>query len=611
MQKRRIMANKKRAVITFAAVVASTGLALSFSSPADAASTYTLKDYSELGSVPSGYDHSRVYFTENTRIYVKEADSSSYGSAITPAMIKNSTSSGYVYQTWQTNDAGKSVQIKVTGSTATDNSGNPVDVVYTISNMTPAPDGTCSVGDPQVALSLSRGAPGIKTQDGALVDDYSDSKFTKVGDPGTPVIVGARAVCASGRFLAQFYKAGTNQIATVNKIAVFSYDYDATGYQVVDGNTIQESATPLPIDGTSTTYYYDKSSSSEITVSSSNGMIAYNGSERNPAHDGGSFNAPYYKDSALALIDYGYTIGGEYGFNYSAKSAHIELFFGTVNATSTPEEEAPVKHVVKLDQTINRATGGDTYKYIVTQKIPDVFRPDLNIFSSLRSKYRNIAPDYSYNLFGISDKLDASLFDLSKEIPAKVYLGDEDVTSGFEIMLGEDGDYYVVIDGLSNKLIKSAKFYNKTLRVEFDVTVSPTIAVGVIKNTAETFAFRNNSSNFNASSNEVTTNIYHTLTIRHINKDNGQELVDTLTTEHEHGHEYTTLKLEGLPGKLHLIETPANASGIINSNTVVTYYYSAVENPKTFDINLIPFIAAFVGAGGIGGAIFFAVSKRR
>ena len=599
------MIGRKNASILLGALAVSAGLVCLFSSSANAASTYTLKDYSALGDIPSEYSHSKVYFTANTKIYVKDANSSSYGSTpITPSMIKNATG-GYVYDSWNTTDPSKSVKIKVTGSTATDNSGNPVDVVYTIKNLVPAPDTSTCTDESIVSLSLSRGAPGIKTEDGTIVDDYSDGKFVKVGDPGTPVIIGARAICAEGQFFVQFYKAGTEQLATLSKIAVLSYDYDAKGYSGVDENT-----TPLPLGDANTTYYYDKSSDGELTVSGTNGMVAYNGEDRNPDHLGGDLNALYYKDSVLALVDYGNTTGGQYGFSYSARNAHIEMLFGAVNQSSV-NEEAPVKHVVELNQKTNRATGGDTYKYIITHKIPDLFRPDLNIFNSLHNKYSNVAQDYSYNLYSISDKLSSEHFDLSKGVTAKVYLDNEDVTDKFRVALDDDGLLFIYIDAMDSNLIKTANFYNKTIRVEFDVTVSPTIAVGEIVNTADAAASRNNGSRYRKSTNEVTTSIYHTLTVRHINKDNGQELTETVTTEHDHGYEYTTTKLEELPGKLRLIETPENANGTLVTNTVVTYYYSAVENPKTFDLGLIPFAAAFVGAGGIGGAIFFVVSKRR
>ena len=103
--------------------------------------------------------------------------------------------------------------------------------------------------------------------------------------------------------------------------------------------------------------------------------------------------------------------------------------------------------------------------------------------------------------------------------------------------------------------------------------------------------------------------VHHKLTVKHIDKATGKQLVDPEVTEHPHGYEYKTEKRDF--NGYQLIAIPENAEGILEDDVEVIYYYNFVKTPTTLDKNVMPLFVVFGGLISGGAAIFFFLSKRR
>ncbi|MBP5633840.1 MucBP domain-containing protein [Candidatus Saccharibacteria bacterium] len=106
-------------------------------------------------------------------------------------------------------------------------------------------------------------------------------------------------------------------------------------------------------------------------------------------------------------------------------------------------------------------------------------------------------------------------------------------------------------------------------------------------------------------------NLYHTVTTRHISKETGEEIAETVTKEYIHNDEYETKIAEDLPDGYVLVETPENAVGTADDDIEVIYIYDLAPAPKTFDAGIAPFAFAFTGIGAfMAGAIIFLTRRR-
>jgi hypothetical protein len=99
--------------------------------------------------------------------------------------------------------------------------------------------------------------------------------------------------------------------------------------------------------------------------------------------------------------------------------------------------------------------------------------------------------------------------------------------------------------------------------------------------------------------------------VRHIDKETGKEISDTVVKEYNHGDEYVSDMASGLPTGYQLISTPDNAKGIMNNNVTVIYYYNIPKNPSTLDHDLVPFAIVLGSTAVVAYGLFRIVAKRR
>ena len=84
-----------------------------------------------------------------------------------------------------------------------------------------------------------------------------------------------------------------------------------------------------------------------------------------------------------------------------------------------------------------------------------------------------------------------------------------------------------------------------------------------------------------------------------------------MTKDYVHNDEYETEAADDLPEGYVLVETPENATGIVDDDIEVIYVYDIPPAPKTLDSDPAPFAFLFAGIGSfVAGSVFFLTRRR-
>lgn len=567
-------------------------------------------DFSSVNSlIDTKFASSRIYKMSNTTMTVKSDgdDNSKLGEFNGRYYVK----------------PGKQFVMLISNSSATDNNGNPVDVIWKVNNVQYWTNVTDRDGNPvstdNSSFSIAK-RPGtcgtdlnVPTIDNnPCADDYGSVAPLGVGDP---IMFWINTLLAKGDFTVQYIKKGSFNNSTlsgtpagVDRLTYLAFDFDvpnevqySASNDYFDGN---EGARVEPTSPSKTTFYYNKnrtSTSNPEMYESDNGLAIRSLGD---AGYTGSYNGIHWSTSFYGVVTS--MANSSYTFTYSATSAGTSYFFGSPSAYDTPD---PVKYVEEDGKTENRATTGSKFNYIIKQRVPNIFSTsnDIMTFASLYSKYSSINENRNYTSFKISDNIDANLI-LPVYTAVKVYRGSTDVTDKFDVVIsGRD-----ITVSAKAAYLATADFYNATYKIVIPVTAKNTITTQQIPNHAtNSYTYTGITTPRTKTTNDTITNIYHKLTVRHIDKETGKEISDTIVTEQNHGSEYTTSKASDLPTGYQLIAVPDNATGIMNSDVTVTYYYNIPKNPSTLDRDLVPFAITLGGTALIAAGLFYVATKRR
>lgn len=554
---------------------------------ADAAES-TYHNWNELGTLDEQYAYAKVYYTADTVVTPKV-----YGFSRGSTNGDEPTATEYVIN--NTNDQ---IVFLLENTTAVDAYGNKVDVILRMDNLK-----RWNNSDSHAYIYFRKRICGTSeditsSNVGSLCDGEYVANEKTLG-PGDPVMFWINAEDAEVNFSIEFirkgsYSALTTQgtpVPSVDRLSFATFDYDVKnlGSSFTDklfggdeGISIDNSMNPST---TKTDFYYQKTNqSSTLKLKEGNGGIAIGTNTV-----GNSFNGIYYSNSAIGIVTG--MQNGKYTFRYSATSAGITAFFGSPIKYDTP---APKKYIVESSKTTcdrsdcstNTAKVGDKFNYVIAQTIPDQFSSDVDIltFMSLWSKYPNIARDHFYTSFTISDTIDSNLTPATAS-RIKVYnSNNQDVTDLFTISLNNNRIQAVA----KSNALQSAAFYATTFRIVVPVTVNDTVSSGSLKNVATTtFKQTGDSGNTTKTTNQVTTTINHTVTVKHVSTATGENLVNPSTATYAHGAAYETKALSTLPDgyKISTNLLPTNAKGTVTKNEVVTYYYDLYYTVTTKHIS--------------------------
>ena len=570
-------------------------------------------DYSTLDSVISNdYASSKIYYTPDTKITVKKVGRNDDS---TGGIIKDHS---YIVE------PGRELVILVENSTARDSSGAPADVIWRINNVheytnvTTKSDGrdmSAARRDFSFSLRSTDCGSSVSFPDGD--DCLAEGSFYRLG-VNDPISFWISSNFSYGNFTVQYIKKGSFNNATmtgtpadISKLAYMGYDFDMpSDYNIPEDAAFNgdEGVIVEPTSPSRTTFYYHKYQQvTDTTMYGRGNGIAV--SALGLGHDV-SFRGIYYGGSYFGLVDD--MKDSSYTFKYTTASAAASFFFGSPVAYDTP---APSEYVLDDEgegAATNRVTTNTEFNYYIRQDVPQVFSSsnDITGYMSLWSKYSNIKRDHNYSNFSIRDNIDANLILPSNTDVTVVRLDngvETDVTDDFDVTISDQ----TIVARAKFAALTQADFYGKSYIITIPVKTKNVLASKQIQNRATVVYAYTNLMGRNKSSNTVTTDTYHKLTVRHIDKETGKEIADTTTEEYDHGYEYETEKASELPTGYQLIGTPENATGILNSDVTVTYYYDIPKNPSTLDRDLMPFAAALGGAAIVATGLFFVVSKRR
>lgn len=567
-------------------------------------------DYSTLDSVISNdYASSKIYYTPDTKITVKKVGRNDDS---TGGIIKDHS---YIVE------PGRELVILVENSTARDSSGAPADVIWRINNVHEYTNVAIRSDDTDVSavvphnfiFSLRSTDCGSSISYPSSDDCTANTYRLGVNDP---ISFWIGSSFSYGDFTVQYIKKGsfnnttmTGTPAGVGSLAYMGYDFDVpSSFNIPEDVAFNgdEGVIVEPTSPSRTTFYYHKNQQvADTTMYGSGNGIAVSAL----GHSAG-FSGIYYGSSYLGLVDD--MENSSYTFRYTTTSASASYFFGSPVAYDTP---APSEYVLDDEGegvATNRVTTNTEFNYYIRQDVPQLFSSsnDITGYMSLWSKYSNIKRDHNYSDFSIRDNIDANLILPSNTDVTVVRLdngAETDVTDDFDVTISGQ----TIVARAKSTALTQADFYGKSYILTIPVKTKNVLASKQIQNRAIVVYAYTSLMGRNKSSNTVTTDTYHKLTVRHIDKETGKEIADTTTEEYDHGYEYETEKASELPTGYQLIGTPENATGILNSDVTVTYYYNIPKNPSTLDRDLMPFAAALGGAAIVATGLFFAVSKRR
>lgn len=595
-------------IITIAAIVgAAVLIPLVVFNQNTGAQASSYMDYSAVQPIiDKEYASSRIYYTNNTQMTVKRdgADNSHVGAF------------GGSYKV----QPGKQFVLLITNSSATDNAGNPVDVIWKVDNVKYWSEVKDGNGNPvdgiEQYFAISNRSDTCGASDNLpITPDYNpcegDGNHTL--GAGDPIMFWLNTNFASGNFTIQYIKKGSfndsnlsGTPAGLTRLTYLAYDFDvpnsghATTPDYFNGD---EGVFVTPSSASKTTFYYNKNrvdQSYPEMYESENGLAIRNLGE---AGYSAVFNGIHWATSYYAMVVN--MANSSYTFTYSATGAGTTYFFGSPSAYDTP---APEKYVEEVNRTNNRATTGGKFDYIIRQRVLNTFSTanDILTFASLYSKYSSINENRNYTSFVIRDNIDANLV-LPSATAVKVYKGNTDVTNQFEVSINNR----TISISAKSSYLKTADFYNSVYKIVIPVTVKNTVTTKQIYNNA-TSEYKYTSTNVETKTTDNTiTDIYHKLTVRHIDKETGKEISDTVVLEQDHGSQYTTSMASDLPTGYQLISMPDNATGTMYADNTVVYYYTIPKNPSTLDRDLVPFTIIFGGTALVSAGIFYLASKRR
>ncbi len=596
-------------IITIAAIVgAAVVIPLVAFNQNSGAQASAYMDYSSVTPVINEeYASSRIYYTSDTQMIVKQDGS-------------DNTHTGNFSNSYKV-QPGKQFVMLITNSSATDNAGNPVDVIWKINNVKYWSEIRDELGervdDAEEFFAITERSSTCGSSETIPVtpdhDPCEGGDGSHTLGAGDPIMFWLNSHFASGDFTVQYIKKGTFNDSSLSgvpagltRLTYLAYDIDvpnASHYTTPDYFGGNEGVRVTPSSASKTTFYYNKDHKSEAFPDM---YEAENGLAISGMGDGGysaAFNGIHWATSYYAMVTD--MANSSYTFTYAATSAGTSYFFGSPSAYDTP---APAKYVEEIGRTNNRATTGSKFNYVITQRILNTFSTanDVLTFASLHSSYPSINENRNYVSFVVRDNIDANLI-LPSATEVKVYKGSTNVTDKFEVSI----DNRKISVSVKPSYLQTADFYDSVYRIVIPVTTKNIITTKQIQNNA-TSEYKYTNVNVAAkTSGYAITDIYHKLTVRHIDKETGKEISDTVVLEQDHGSQYTTSMASDLPTGYQLISMPDNATGTIYSDVTVVYYYNIPKNPSTLDRDLVPFAIIFGGTALVSAGIFYLASKRR
>ena len=353
---------------------------------ASAAASVTYAGFHTLNrnTLNNAYSYSKIYYTENTKVTnVKVGAAGTLNAVMTTT--SNSISSGAVRP-------GETYTALIEDSTATDPNGNPLDVLYKVSDVKAWTDELDDDGNPKANASINF----QKNITGSSAETHPEESIetSTVVHAGDPIIAWNNTVRADSLFTVQFCKKGTYVVATDSctiatnmanvSAAIWDFDIpnakrakDSNGNYIIkddgwydyteDGDKLfHGNEGILPTVGSNTIYMNtNKTADGTVLSTEQNGFSVKD-------INSGTFNGIWFGNSIMVTST---GLSGSWSYRYSGRGCGVGFLFGS----AVPYE------IPKPKKTVNKTTAkiGDEVTYRITQyQITTV--PKLILFNSCR-----------------------------------------------------------------------------------------------------------------------------------------------------------------------------------------------------------------------------------
>ena len=539
---------------------------------ASAAATVTYKDFNTLNrnTLNNVFSYSKIYYTDSTVITsVKVGAADTVNQSITTSSTNNLA--GHLSQ-------GETYTALIENSTAKDPAGNPLDVLYKVSDVHFWTDAVDGEGNPisKASISFNKDVYGSSSE----TRPEEQQEAATLIHAGDPIVSWINTTRADALFTIEFCKKGTYSASTdkctiatdMTSVSSAMWDFDvpnrmraqdSNGDYIVNSDGWYEYTEDgdkyfhgdegvAPTVGSNTIYLNQSKLYDGLDMQTE--QNGYSVKDINGA--GANFNGIWFGNSIMATS---INLSGSWSFRYSGRG--VGFIFGSIVPYAMP----------KPKKTVNKAQAkvGDVVTYRITQEVPDNYSSEADIvtFMSHWSNYSAIPENKGYSALKITDNLDNSLALPAANTIKIVNEKNNDVTSQFTI----------AIDG--QKLTATAKnasnfdFYGHTYTIIVNATVKTAITGSPVQNLAQTSYTPVGGGETTLPSDPVETKIYHTVVVKYINDETEEEIADPTSEDYEHGEQYDTDESEDIPEKFVLIKIPDNASGTVDHDIEVIYRY--------------------------------------
>ena len=551
---------KLHAYAFLSAAIASAAIPFFGAANVNAASQVSYKDFSQLNTRLNGsYAYSKIYWTDDTTITVVKAAGSATLGEVT--RVSDHTDRRYAYI-----KNGESLTLLIENSTAVDQQGQKVDVLYKVSDTNQWIDGNDGQGNPKSYSSLTLdhavyGSPASTRPQ----DDVRELLELNAGDP---IVAWNETRYSDSLFTVQFCKKGTYVASTDSCTPAGIYDVSSAhwDFDVPNPNREGDQITTYadkflkgnegiaPESGNTTIYYDKNAKGAGVSLIAGDGAFSVDGIS------GIDFNGIYYANSIFTTTNS--LTNSSWEYRYGGTSCAAAFIFGSAVPYDMP----------KPSKSVNKTTArkGDSVTFKIRQEVPNNYsaEADTTAFMSLWSNYSQISRSKLYTDFKITDTFDENLILPSVDKIMIVNENNVDVTSNFTIVVADNKIT------ATPKTVSGINFYGHIYTVTVPTTVKAPVTISPIVNLANTVYTPEGGETITLVSNLTEVKIQHTVTVRYIDDETEEEIADSYRQDYDHGTHYDTDESDDIPDHYTLVETPQNASGVVNDDITVIYRYN-------------------------------------
>lgn len=620
---------KRLGVFAAVCAVAATPFALMRHADAAAPVNTAHTTYNDFVKYPttldSPFDGAKLFYTKDTNIIVKDV-----GDSHDPGGEYNAGT------TYKITDANQQVVFLVTGSTAHDYDGSPVDVIIRADNLRKwddIPDTYEQFGSVVIGSELCGIADSDESQDAPTTEDCTANKIKNLdSQENAPIIIVTTVGYSDFDISYEFIKAGSFNDTTkkgtpagINSVSFVALDMDVVGADWLRGKSDLDGHEGVyrlnPQDKTDFYYFLNHS---EDEDSKYHMTATAEGLAVDKQNYSSNFDGIHYGTTVLGTATN--LSNSKYTLRYSAGGAGIKIYLGSPSAYET---KAPKKYFADSGKTdctkddfmacLDRDVAeGDTFNYIIRQTTPSNYSNefDSTVYRSLYKKYANLKVDHNYSKFQIRDTLDPETIVAGVD-KIKIYdENDTDVTYMFDLIL--ENNFFMA--SAKRDTLSSVDFYGHTYRVVIPASIKAGAEDKLVLNAATTIykydydedatADRSVTSNSTLAFAAAKKSEKVVVTTKYTDK-KGKKIAETVTKEYAKGSKYSTAAAKKVPKGYQLSKVPKNSTGIANADVTVTYVYELINSPDTIDNGPLTAILIFSGFGAAAAFFTFRLARRR